>query len=67
MELSGSRKLMENVLLPGTGQELPDEIHDGPRFQTLEAVFKIGFTKAGEEYNPYSGKVVVMDEAHHAT
>jgi hypothetical protein len=29
-------------------------------------VFKIGF-KIGAEYNPYAGKVVVMDEAHHLT
>lgn len=30
-------------------------------------VFKIGFNPEEKEYNPYTGKVVVMDEAHHLT
>jgi hypothetical protein len=30
-------------------------------------VFKIGFDETTCEYNPYSGKIVVMDEAHHLT
>ena len=33
----------------------------------VKSVFKIGFDAAASSYNPYTGEVVVMDEAHHLT